>query len=751
MSTKAMGQEAGDPLERILLALQEMTGADMVLLGEVQTAPVLRIQTLCCRLDQSWQPHFSYLLDTHPCKLVVSSQQFQQWQSVADQFPQAFLLQDNGITAYAGLPVSLGQGKSNAILVVLSRKPWKDPAALQAQLTSLISQFGEHHDGAQNAIERSRLQRRLYIREEFYREYVLDNPTGVSFSEFMPPVPVNLPEEQIIQRVMYTGFVVECNRAIARMYGYNDTETMMGARPYDVNGSEKAPRVCAYFVRKNFDIRDVESQAVDSEGNVTWISGSVFGKIVDGKLVHFWTKRRDLTVQKRYEAAIQHRAHHDALTSLPNRYWFQDRVEELTKDHAARGKRLCIGLLDLNGFKEINDTLGHAIGDQILQAIAVRLLKGLKPHGAEMARLGGDEFAIIMPEIADQASAEAMARTLQALLTEPFVVEDMQLSIGGSLGMAVFPDWQETGEDLLRLADVAMYAAKKDGLPMRWYHPDIDKHSKRRLSLLTSLGPAITRGELFLVYQPKIDVWNGKLFGFEALVRWRHPVHGLIPPNDFIPFAETNEVIRPLTQWVLNEAISQGAQWLAAGRRLKMAVNVSVRNLLDESLEAYIIGCLQKHHFPPELLELEVTESALMTRPAQAMSMLQALRALGLSIAIDDFGTGYSSLAYLARLPVTTLKVDQAFVKEMVQSKSEEQIVRSIIGLAHQCQLTVVAEGVEDEATLDALLNMGCDLAQGFHIAMPMEAEQAGKWVASEKVKPGVTLLQDRERVVRHG
>jgi diguanylate cyclase (GGDEF)-like protein len=754
MSGEALEQISEDSLQVILRQLQQTTGADMVLFGEVQSAPVLRIQTLCSRLDQTWQPNFSYLLDTHPCHNVIESQAFQQWQNITDQFPEAFLLHDNRLTAYAGIPISLGADVMG-ILVAMSRNPWKNPASLQAQLVELAAEFMPHHDTVFNAIEHARLARKLNIRDEFFREYVLDNPTGVSFSEFMPPLPIHLPMDQLTHRVMYTAFVVECNRAIARMYGYPDTAAMMGARPLDVNGPEKAPRITEFWVRQHYDIRDVESQAIDSDGNVTWISGSVFGKIVDGKVMHFWTKRRDLTVQKRYEAAIQHKAHHDALTGLPNRYWFQERVETLTKDHMSRGKRLCVGLLDLNGFKEINDTLGHAVGDQILRAVAVRLLKGLKQHGAEMARLGGDEFAIIMPELSEPTHAEAMGHTLQKLLNEPFEVEDMLLSIGGSLGLALFPDWQETGEDLMRLADVAMYAAKKDGLPMRWYHPDIDNHSKRRLSLLTSLGPAIEQGELFLVYQPKIDVWNGHHSGFEALVRWRHPVHGLIPPNDFIPFAETNEVIRPLTRWVLNEAIRQGAEWLAAtGTRLKMAVNVSVRNLLDEQLEGHILECLKKHAFPADLLELEVTESALMTRPAQAMTMLQSLRALGVSIAIDDFGTGYSSLAYLARLPVTTLKVDQAFVKEMVRSKSEEQIVRSIIGLAHQCQLTVVAEGVEDEATLVALLNMGCDLAQGYFIVRPMEVEQAGKWAANQQANPtafSYLVEQERKRIVRLG
>jgi diguanylate cyclase (GGDEF)-like protein len=740
-------QSTENPLQIVLRQLQQSTGADMVLFGEVQTSPVLHIQILCGRLDQTWQPHFSYLLTTHPCQAVVKNRQFQQWQNIADEFPEAFLMHDHRLTAYAGMPVSIGHDVTAGILVIMSRTPWKDPASLQVHLKEAAAKFKLKKNTVLDSIEHARLLRNLNIREEFFCEYVLDNPTGVSFSELMPPLPIDLPVDQLTYRVMHTAFVVECNRAIARMYGYPDTAAMMGARPLDVNGPEKAPRVCEYWIRHRYDIRDVESQAIDAEGNVTWISGSVIGKIVDGKILHFWTTRRDLTVQKRYEAAIQHKAHHDALTDLPNRYWFQDRIEALTIDHMERGKRLCVGLLDLNGFKEVNDTLGHAVGDQILRAVAVRLLKGLKLHGAEMARLGGDEFAIIMPEIAESAHAEAMAHTLHKLLNAPFEVEDMQLSIGGSLGLALFPDWQETGEDLMRLADVAMYAAKRDGLPTRWYHPDIDNHSRRRLSLLTSLGSGIERGELFLMYQPKIDVWNGQHAGFEALVRWRHPLHGVILPNDFIPFAETNEVIRSLTRWALDEAIRQGGAWLAAGNRLKMAVNVSVRNLLDEQLGSYILACLEKYAFPAGLLELEVTESALMTRPAQAMGTLKSLRAMGVSIAIDDFGTGYSSLAYLARLPVTTLKVDQAFVHDMVRSKSEEQIVRSIIGLAHQCQLTVVAEGVEDEPTLLALLNMGCDLAQGYFIKPPMEAEDAAKWIEDQKTKStAFSFVVEKER-----
>ena len=519
MNAVAPKGDAGDPLQEILLRLQQMTNADLVLLGEVLSTPVMRIRSLCCRLDQSWQPIFSYLHDTHPCQRVLSAQEFQYWTNASEEFPEAFLLTDNGLHAYAGYPVSLDIDTPNGILVVMSRNGWSEPGKLRSQLAEVAAEFPSRRDTLPDAVVRTRLLEASSVRDEFFHEYVLDNPTGVSLSECMPPFPLNLPEEQIIQRMMYTSFTVECNHAMARMCGYANTAAMMGTRPIDVHGPEKARRNLSYWIRQNFEIRDQENQSVDGEGNITWTKGSAFGKVYDGKMLHSWVMRSDITVQKLYETAIQHKAHHDALTALPNRYWLQDRIAALVEDHAARGKRLCIGLLDLNGFKEVNDTLGHVVGDLILQAVAKRLLKGLKPHGAELARLGGDEFAILIPEAVGTEHGEAMAHTLQQLLAEPFLVEDMQLPIGGSLGLAMFPDWSDNGEDLLRLADVAMYAAKKEGQAFLWYHPDIDNHSKRRLALLTSLGPAIERGELFLAYQPKIAMASGQVSGFEALAR----------------------------------------------------------------------------------------------------------------------------------------------------------------------------------------------------------------------------------------
>jgi len=716
---------------RALAVIAERAGAHAILLGEFLDHPLPRVRTLCCVEAGALVENFSYRTAGDPAAELATAGSLQIASTVQARYPTSYLLQDFAADAYAAHRVKFGSsGKQGIVALFWQQAPSSMPAA-QIALADFAATFAEQQESWQLEIERERANYMTEVYNTFFRQYEQDNPEAISFSEMMPPVPLDLPHDALLERLMHTGHVIECNKAMARLYGYPDAESLHGATPYELNGPEKAPRVSAYWAANNYHLRNVESQSVDAEGNITWIRGTVIGQITQGKLTHFWAKRADMTAQKRYEAAIQHKAHHDALTGLPNRYWFQERIAALVSDHGARGKQFCLGLLDLNGFKEINDTLGHVLGDHILEAVAVRLLKGLKPHDAELARLGGDEFAILLPEVNDPARCEAMAHTLEQLLAQFFVIEDMQLSIGGSLGLALFPSASDNGDELLRMADVAMYAAKHEGRAFSWYQPELDKHSRRRLSLLTSLGPAIDNNELFLVYQPKIDVRDQALTGFEALLRWRHPVHGLIPPNDFIPYAETNEVIRPLTRWVLAESIRQGAAWLAAGHRFKMAVNISVRNLLDENLGSFIADCLREHALPAELLELEITESALMTRPAQAMGILQGLRDQGMSIAIDDFGTGYSSLAYLARLPVTTLKVDQAFVKDMVNSRADEQIVRSIIGLAHQCQLTVVAEGVEDAATLLALLNMGCDLAQGYHIARPMPVSDIEAWIAT--------------------
>ncbi|HRE16856.1 MAG TPA: EAL domain-containing protein, partial [Rhodocyclaceae bacterium] len=680
----------------------------------------------------TWLANFSYQLAGHPCRQTVAEGFFATDGVSKDTHARAFVLHDFGMTAYAGQCVGLGEDGARGLLVILCSTPFRNIELIKREFAVVADQLERRSPALSTGIALERAAYAALVRDEFYNEYVRDNQEGISFSEYMPPVPVDLPEDEQIERLLHTAHVVECNRAIAGVYGYASPEAMLGVTPFELNGPVRGPKILAYWIRCNYALRDVESQTVDAEGKITWTRGGAVGQVVDGKVTHFWTKYHDISSQKRYEAAIQHKAHHDPLTGLPNRYWFQDRMDVLSREHQQRGTRFCLALLDLNGFKEINDTLGHTIGDQLLQAISIRLLHGLKKgYGAEIARLGGDEFAILLGEVSGTADCEAMAATVQELLKAPFPIEGMNLQIGGALGLTLYAGTEESAADLLRQADVAMYAAKHEGRPYGWYQVAMDQYSRRRLFLLNSLSQAVEQNQLFLAYQPKIDLANGRLSGYEALVRWNHPEMGVIPPGDFIPYAETNEVIGPMTRWVIKEALRQAAVWRSAGLDLTMAINLSARNLADDSLIDFLMDCLATHDYPAGNVELEITESTLMMRPAQAMEILLALRQRGFNIAIDDFGTGYSSLAYLARLPVSSLKVDQAFVKDMLRSKTDEQIVRSVISLAHECQLNVVAEGVEDEAVLAALRTMGCDLAQGFFIARPMVAAQAEAWMAT--------------------
>ncbi len=728
-----------NPLAAALADVAARTGACMVLLGEFLASPLPRIRTLCCLQHGEIIDNFSFRTTGDPADALSEHDPLVVPERVRELFPASLFQRDLRTEAYVARIVPL-DSEHRGMVALLWKTPQPDAASHLPLLEDLVSRFGSQAGAIPLEVERERARYGSFVHDEFFREFVLDNQEAFHFAEYMPPVPLDLPEEELLERLMHTAHVIESNRAMAHFYGYPDIAAYMGITPYDANGPERAPRMIKYWKENNYCLRDVESQSVDADGNIVWVRGTVVGLIAHGKLTYCWAHRRDVTTQRRYETAIEHRAQHDALTGLPNRYWFQSHLADLIQDSRYRQVQFCLGLLDLNRFKEINDTLGHVVGDQILEAVAKRLVKGLRPHDAAIARLGGDEFAILIPEVNRLERCEAMAFALEQLLAKPFAVEDMQISIGGALGLALYPTHSDNGDDLLRMADVAMYAAKRAGRSFDWYRPELDHHSRRRLSLLTSLGPAIEKGELFLMYQPKIDLRAGGIAGTEALVRWNHPSLGLIPPSDFIPFAETGEVIRPLTRWVLAESIRQAAVWQAEGLGITLSVNISVRNLLDDQLGPFIRDCLAMHGLPPSAIELEVTESALMTQPSQSTEILHTLCSLGLTVAIDDFGTGYSSLAYLARLPVNTLKVDQSFVRDMLRSPIDAQIVRAIIGLAHQSRLDVVAEGVEDSETLAALTAMGCDYAQGFHIARPMLPEDARSWLRARATGSRLTV-----------
>jgi diguanylate cyclase (GGDEF)-like protein len=423
----------------------------------------------------------------------------------------------------------------------------------------------------------------------------------------------------------------------------------------------------------------------------------------------------------------RHRATHDSLTGLPNWVLLRDRLDQSLAVATRSAGEVALLLIDLDRFKEINDTLGHTYGDKLLRQVGPRLESVLR-DGDTVARLGGDEFAVLLPSVDGETEARAVAERLSQALHSAFDVDGVVLDVEASIGIVLSP-WHGTDtEELLRNADIAMYAAKEMKAGAVVFTPDEHVAAPSRLTVLGDLRRALDgEDELFLNYQPKYTLDGERIEGAEALLRWQHPVLGLIPPGEFIPVAEGTGIILRLTERVLGMALTQMRGWLDAGHGIPVAVNLSTRCLLDAGLPDMVARLLAEHRVPAELLRLEVTESAVMGDAARCMEVLQRLHDLGVRLSIDDFGTGYSSMAYLRRLPVDELKIDRSFVLGMTTTQQDAVLVRTAIDLGHNLGLTVVAEGVEGIEHADALRELGCDIAQGYHFARPMPAAQLGK------------------------
>jgi diguanylate cyclase (GGDEF)-like protein/PAS domain S-box-containing protein len=444
---------------------------------------------------------------------------------------------------------------------------------------------------------------------------------------------------------------------------------------------------------------------------------------------------RDITERKAQQAELERLALHDALTELPNRTLLSDRIATAISAARRSGLPMAVLLLDLDRFKDVNDTLGHQVGDLLLTEVGPRLQQPLRAADT-VARLGGDEFAILLPGSTDLATACRVADRIVETLKQPFVVQGLILEVGVSIGVALYPEHGQSAQELLQHADVAMYAAKRAQTGFAVYSAESDTNSVRQLTLTGQLRRAIENDQLLLEFQPKIDARTTEVAGVEALIRWQHPEHGAIPPEEFIHSAEQTGLIRPLTLWVMGAALRELRRWSSAGYDFGVSVNLSVKSLQDPQLPEVVRELLQSWSQRPERLTFEITESALMADPASALEILERIAAIGCRLSLDDFGTGYSSLAYLQKLPIDELKIDRSFVVAMTRDENAAVIVRSVVRLAKGLGLSVVAEGVESEDAFLWLRALGCDQMQGFFFGPSMSGERFLVWLKDRSSTP---------------
>ena len=519
------------------------------------------------------------------------------------------------------------------------------------------------------------------------------------------------------------------NPAAERLFGYAADEVIgkdfvrLIAEPYR---SEVKPQLRGYLRPQQglFEMSSHETSGLRKDGtsfpmefNVGWLGPQ---RLVIGSL-------RDVSERKAETEALQYRVLHDPLTGLPNRTFLRERLEEAIRAGEREMKPCAVLLMDLDGFKDVNDKHGHQAGDYLLQQVAQRMRHVLRKADT-VSRYGGDEFAVVPWGATDVPRAILVAEKILQEVEKPLTIDDQPVDVKISIGIAVFPRHADDADDLIRRADVAMYAAKRARSGFSVYSADQDGgEGEGRVPLVGKLRYAIDQFELVLHYQPIVSAVDGHLLKVEALVRWGHPDHGLLPPDDFIPAAEQTNLIKPLTAWVLNEALGQVHAWSKAGIEIGVSVNLSARNLLDAELPDDVAELLRTWQVPPEKLSLEITEGTIIATEAE--DTLRRLHDTGVTISVDDFGTGYSSLTYLKRLPVSEIKIDRSFVQDMATNRDGAAIVRSTIDLGHNLGLKVVAEGVEDEPTAEMLREYGCDFIQGFHISRPAAPGPLSPWL----------------------
>lgn len=543
----------------------------------------------------------------------------------------------------------------------------------------------------------------------------------------------------VIASATKPGYPVEyVNPAFERMTGYSSEEIIgkslriMHGGDTRQDGLEEMQRILTERREGQTTLRNYRK-----DGQLYWTRVHI-APVRDeaGEITHFVAAKYDITETRRYQEKLEFRAWHDALTHLPNRHMLREQLHEAIRNTRAEDPPFWVAFLDLDNFKLINDSQGHSQGDMVLQQIAERLQQALHP-GDIVARRGGDEFVFILYDRDPPRNALATVNRIMSVVARPLKIGPQRFFLSGSIGVAVHPQDGDDPETLIKHADMAMYHAKTQGRNnYQFYSTALQKQALERVTLEDDLRAALVHGEFELHYQPQLRLADDTLTGMETLVRWRHPRRGLVPPDQFIPIAEETGLIVPLGEWILRTACRQAAQWRERGMpALRLAVNLSARQFNDQQLPVLIHCILVENRLPPELLELELTETLLMEDVQAANSILHKLKGLGITLSLDDFGTGYSSLAQLKRYPLDILKIDRSFVMDISAGRGGESIIRTIIELAHNLGMTAIAEGVETLEQEAFLREHGCDAIQGYLLGRPMPAEQFWAWLQTYSEK----------------
>src|ERR1700730_7895000 len=566
--------------------------------------------------------------------------------------------------------------------------------------------------------ERTRAERAIRESEKRYRLLFERNLAGVF-------------------RTTLAGRVVECNQATACMFGYDSPEEVMAvpvANLYDTASDREA---LLTKLKSEKSVTNHEMKCRRKNGDSAWAvlnvslvdDDSGIASIVEGTLV-------DITERKVAEQRVQSLAYYDALTGLPNRILLRDRLSKALATARRQKHKVALLFFDLDRFKIINDSLGHSVGDLLLQDVAERL-KSCTREEDTVARLGGDEFLIVLTHVNDIPGAAVSAERFMDAMTTRFVIQGHSLSIGCSLGISIFPEHGADSETLIKHADAAMYSAKDiGGNNFQFFTADMNAQAVERLTLENGLRLALDKKELFLMYQPQMNIATGKISELEALLRWQHPVLGLVPPDKFIRIAENSGLIVPIGEWVLRTACSQARRWQDEGLpAVAVAINVSAVQFRQQGFCELIRRVLRETGLAPHYLELELTESLLLGNADVTLSVLQELKAMGLTLAIDDFGTGYSSFSYLKRFPVSKLKIDRSFVRAVALNPDDAAITTAVISMAKSLNLKVIAEGVEDEAQMSFLRAHQCDEIQGYYFSKPLAVDKVAEKLRGEAVQ----------------